>query len=340
MFYGAGIFATFLNDIDSALLHYVRDTFGALTAITQPLFTSMFVLFILLYGISIWFQYVNVSVGETIKHLFKALIIWTLLTKYSPAFLTYFVLPLQFSADQIAGALLTKTSASSFNGAIGLMDVIWDKFEVVAEKASTAASTGTGWMFSLIIYISAFLTISFAVIQIALSRLALTLLLGLAPIFIITFMFKGTSKFFEAWLQKCIEYALIPMLVYASALIPIAIIDLKITAALANNQFSLGTIFFVFSISVLSFLLLLQALQIAASLSGGVALSTLGVVGAFDRGQSRARGANRRFWDKSKTNKSGFGQRRGDKWKQSAGNFKNKAWSAVTNRTGRIKRTG
>jgi type IV secretion system protein VirB6 len=114
----------------------------------------------------------------------------------------------------------------------------------------------------------------------ALSSIALSVLLALGPLFIAFLLFDGTRRFFEAWLGQLANYALITILtVMVSALL------LQLVATYAQQTAARGTSITIddalnmLLATVLVFLFLRQVMPIAAGLAGGVALNSMGAVG-------------------------------------------------------------
>ena len=118
---------------------------------------------------------------------------------------------------------------------------------------------------------------------IALSSIALAVLLALGPLFIALLLFDATRRFFEAWLAQLANYALITILT-----VLVAALLLQIVAVLrgANRSAAAAAIMTVDSlnmllVAVIVFLVMRQVMPIAAALAGGVSLSSFGMVSRF-----------------------------------------------------------
>jgi type IV secretion system protein VirB6 len=123
----------------------------------------------------------------------------------------------------------------------------------------------------------------------ALSSIALSILLTLGPFFITLLLFDATRRFFDAWLAQLANYALITILtVTVSALL------LQLVATYAQQTAALGTSIRIddaldmLLATVLVFLFLRQIMPIAAALAGGAALSSMGTVSRTIRVPVRA----------------------------------------------------
>ena len=120
----------------------------------------------------------------------------------------------------------------------------------------------------------------YAMFLIALSSIALAVLLALGPLFIAMLLFEATKRFFSAWIAQLANYALITILtVMVSALL------LQIVQSYAAQTAARGAAILTVDalnmmlIAVLVFLILRQVMPIAAGLAGGLALNSFGTIG-------------------------------------------------------------
>jgi len=114
---------------------------------------------------------------------------------------------------------------------------------------------------------------------IALSSIALAVLLALGPLFMALLLFEATRRYFEAWLAQLANYALITILT-----VLVAALLLQIVESYADQTAARGTAIVTVDalnmvlIAVLVFLLMRQVMPIAAALAGGIALNNFGTV--------------------------------------------------------------
>jgi type IV secretion system protein VirB6 len=115
---------------------------------------------------------------------------------------------------------------------------------------------------------------------IALSNIALAVLLALGPLFISALLFDATRRFFSAWIAQLANYGLITVLTIMVAALLLQLVQSYATqtAARGASIFTLDALNLLL-VAVLVFLILRQVMPIAAGLAGGLALSSFGVVG-------------------------------------------------------------
>ncbi len=184
----------------------------------------------------------------------------------------FYVAPTELSARLVGAAAPVQT-----------VDVIWDRG---AEVASTLWNRGsilagdTGFYFAgVAVYLLVGFVCVYTLFLMALSRIALAVLLALGPVFIVLFLFDGTRRFFDAWLQELANYALVSVI---TVLVDALMLDLlrsyaEQTAARGESLVTVDALNLTLAAGLVV-LILRQVLPIAARLAGGFALSTFGSV--------------------------------------------------------------
>jgi type IV secretion system protein VirB6 len=115
---------------------------------------------------------------------------------------------------------------------------------------------------------------------IALSKVALAVLLAVGPLFIAMCLFERTRRLFDAWLAQLTNYALVTVLTVMVAALLLQLLQSYAaqTAALGISLSAMDPLNLLLA-SALALLMMRQVLPIAAGLAGGVALASFGVVG-------------------------------------------------------------
>jgi len=185
--------------------------------------------------------------------------------------------------------------ASSVVGAsdpVHTIDAIWNQGGEVADQLFRGGS-GVGRIGFAISGVAAWALVGllcvYTMFLLALSSIALSILLALGPFFIALLLFDATRRFFDAWLAQLANYALVTILtVMVSALL------LQLVATYAQQTAALGTSIKIddalnmLLVTVLVFLFLRQVMPIAAGLAGGSALNGMEAVGRTMRVPVRA----------------------------------------------------
>ena len=125
------------------------------------------------------------------------------------------------------------------------------------------------------------LTAIYTIFLLSLSRIALSVLLALGPLFIALLFFQSTKRFFEAWIAQMANYALITILtVLMAALMMTLLSDAASQAVSTGGGITIAEGVRVCMAAGLTFLVMRQVMPMAAGLASGLALSSFGIVSA------------------------------------------------------------
>jgi type IV secretion system protein VirB6 len=179
------------------------------------------------------------------------------------------------------------------------IDAIWNRGGAVAGYLFSNGAVMFGdfgyYIAGVIVWVLVGLLCVYTMFLIALSSIAVSVLLALGPLFFATLLFDGTRRLFAGWMAQLTNYALITVLT-----VLISDLLLQIVASYANQTVARGagiqtvdTLDMVL-VSVLVFLVMRQVMPIASGLAGGVALSSFGTISRFVMWGVRAPGQIRR----------------------------------------------
>ncbi|MDB6042577.1 MAG: TrbL/VirB6 plasmid conjugal transfer protein [Gammaproteobacteria bacterium] len=302
-----GFFAEFSAWLNGLLSAYIGDTTGKLAAALEPAVVTLGTLYVMIWG----FLHLTGKIEEPVLEGLKRIAILALvfgvginLWHYNDVIVaTFFQAPGQLAAVVIGA-----------DDSVTVVDTIIDRGDAVGSALLTKGGVFHGLSFTLAgvaVYLAVGVTAIYTMFLLALSRVALSILLALGPLIIPLFLFDATRRFVEAWFAQLTNYALIAILSVLVAALMMTLIDRAASAAQAAG----GGITFADAVRVcmaagLTFLLMRQVLPMASALASGVALGTFGVVsssiawarrqalttsGHFLRGAALDRDTNR--WD-------------------------------------------
>ena len=131
------------------------------------------------------------------------------------------------------------------------------------------------------VYLIVGLTAIYTIFLLSLSRIALSVLLALGPLFIGLLFFETTKRFFESWIAQLTNYAFITILTVLVAALMLTLISTAASqAAAAGGGIQIAQAVRVCMAAGLTFLVMRQVMPMAAGLASGLALSTFGVLSA------------------------------------------------------------
>lgn len=169
--------------------------------------------------------------------------------------------------------------------AVGIIDEIiftgGDAAALLLEKGGVFAGEWSYLLAGAFVYVVVGLTAVYTIFLLALSRIALSVLLALGPLFVAMLLFETTKRFFEAWFAQLANYAFITVLTVLVAALMMNLVTVAAReAAAAGDGIEIAHAARVCMAAALVFLVMRQVMPMAAGLASGLALSTFGAVSA------------------------------------------------------------
>jgi type IV secretion system protein VirB6 len=169
---------------------------------------------------------------------------------------------------------------------VATIDAIWERGGAVAgylfSNGAVVTSNFGGYIAGVMVWVLVGVLCVYTMFLIALSSIAISVLLALGPLFFLALLFGGTRRLFDGWMAQLTNYALITVLT-----VSISELLLRIVASYAAQTAARGAgiktvdALDMVLVSVLVFLIMRQVMPIASGLAGGVALSSFGTVSRF-----------------------------------------------------------
>jgi type IV secretion system protein VirB6 len=169
---------------------------------------------------------------------------------------------------------------------VATIDTIWERGGAVAGYLWTNGGFLNGnlgyFLAGAVVWTLIGLLCVYTMFLIALSGIALAVLLALGPLFITLLLFDTTRRFFEAWLAQLANYALITILTVLVAALLLQVVESYAVQTAARGA-AIATVdaLDMVLVAVLVFLLLRQVMPIASALAGGIALNSFGTLSRF-----------------------------------------------------------
>jgi type IV secretion system protein VirB6 len=270
-----GFFATFWTWLNGQLTAYIGDNTARLASILEPAVVTLATIYVMAWG----YLHLTGKIDEPVLTGLKRILVMVLvlgvglrLWLYNALIVdTFYTAPAQLAAAIVGSADPVHT-----------IDTIWDRGGAVAgilwTKAPHPWSLGFYLAGALVWCLVGMLCV-YAMFLIALSDIALSVLLALGPLFITLLFFDATKRFFGAWIAQLANYALITVLtVMVSALLLRIVQSYAIQTAARGTALQTVDALNMVLIAVLVFLVLRQVMPIASGLAGGASLNSFSVV--------------------------------------------------------------
>lgn len=311
-----GFFAEFDAWLNALLVTYIGTNTVRIAAALEPAVLTFGVLYVMVWGALHLMGQIEEPLGSGIKRIIVLGLVLGVsirLWLYNSVIVdTFFNAPGQLAAA-VVGAY----------DSVAIVDEIifsgGDAAGLLLQKGSVFGGNISYYLAGAAVYIIVGLTAIYTIFLLTLSRIALSVLLALGPLFIALLMFSTTKRFFESWVAQLANYALITVLT-----VLVAALMMTLLRAAAEQAASVGSgIEIAHAVRVcmaagLTFLVMRQVMPMAAGLASGLALSTFGLVsqgvawafggavksaGQFTRGALLDRDTSR--WD-SLSRKTGY----------------------------------
>ncbi len=288
------MFESILDATDAAIGTFIFDAWANFVAIAGHWITAMMILYVVITGYLMLIGRLGSSFGDWFVRIFKLLAVYVLVINID--LLTLFLFELftdvpEAVASQLAG--VAGADAGGINASIG---IIWEQGLSATQNIFQEASL-TSWspvIFALIILIVTVLAVVYITFLVMLAKLAVAVLLGVAPFFILLYLFESTKTIFEGWLRQLISFALIPIFLYGLLALVINIVRTmsdQMVDATANEVWGITHVGPYALVMLVSLLLATQVMGWAAGVGGGFSLSSVGALSRVSRRTALATGA-------------------------------------------------
>src|SRR5580692_7788512 len=201
-----GFFATFSTWLDGMLSTYIGTNTAKIAALITPAIATLATVYVMIWGYLQLTGKIEEPFATGVKRIILLVVIlggaldlWL----YSDLIIdTFFNAPGQLAAGVI-GAY----------DPVGIIDQIifagGDAASLLIQKGGIFHGDFSYYIAGFAIYVIVGLTAIYAMFLLALSKIALSILLALGPLFIGLLFFETTKRFFEAWVAQLANYAFI-----------------------------------------------------------------------------------------------------------------------------------
>lgn len=270
-------FTAFDTWLQTQLASFITDRTAVIAALLEPFVATCAVLYVTFWGYLQLTGRIEQPIIEAAKRLLVLVVVIGLslhLWAFNALFVDTFVSSPRILAAALAGAAAPSTA--------GAADTILREGATVAEhflRQSSIFHNTFNSIFAYIVYAVVMLTAGYAAFLDVLSRIALTVILSLGPLFLVGLLFDSTKRFFEAWVAQLANYGLIAILTGGIVGILLQIVRREAeTVAAIGSSVQVAQAISLLAACLIVLLVMRQVMPIAASLSSGVALASMGVV--------------------------------------------------------------
>lgn len=282
------------NKLNSALTTYVGDTATNVIASISAVAYTLLMIYMMLYGWSVLRGMITEPVTDFATRMVRlATIVGIALNiGYYNTYVSNF---LWTTGDAMAGYVASGYSDPLSN--VQYLDALMSKIYDLGDAYWQKANATSGWFpdigllcVAVLTWVAGVAATAYGAFLLALCKMALAILLGIGPIFVLLLIFDGTKRFFEAWLGQALNYVFLVVLTAGAIKLIMTIIEAYIGAATAAGlpaDPKIDQALPCIVLCIIGALTMMQMPSVASALGGGVAVSTLGAVG-WAYGRSKA----------------------------------------------------
>jgi type IV secretion system protein VirB6 len=274
-----GFFQTFWTWLNGQLAGYIGANTAKVASVLEPTVVTFGAVYVMVWGYLHLTGRIEEPFSTGLKRLITLAVVLGValhLWLYNSVIVdTFYQAPTQLAAAVVGTADPVTT-----------IDAIWNNGGTVAgylfSNAGLMGSDIGYYLAGVVVWLLVGLLCVYTMFLIALSSIALSVLLALGPLFFAALFFDSTRRLFEAWVAQLTNYALITILTVLVATLLLQIVDsyAKQTAARGPGLATVDALNMVL-VSVLAFLVMRQVMPIASGLASGVALNSFGTVSRF-----------------------------------------------------------
>jgi type IV secretion system protein VirB6 len=270
------LFTPLFETIDEATAAFVHDIATRCVVEITPVITVALTLSFITYGLLMMRGMVSLPATEFLGKAFRIALIVNIALA-GGFYQSQIAGLIRTLPDDLATALIIKpshgaTAASLIDEAAGV------GFDCVGDALNKAGLlSGEGLTFCLIAVIILFMTVIMVAVGgafLLMSKIALSILAGLGPLFIVALIFPVSARFFELWLGQVMNYVLLVVLYAAVFGFMMSLFKTYMTGTKLDGLTHVGyTVGGVCIFSCAMLVILRQLPVVASSLAGGMALS-------------------------------------------------------------------
>ena len=273
-----GFFAEFNAWLNTLLTGYIGDNVSRIAGSLEPAIVTLAVLYVMVWG----YLQLTGSIEEPFIHGVKRLITLAVILGCALSLWLYnsVIVDTFFNAPTQLGAVIIGAYDP-----VGIVDQIifegGDAANLLLQQGGLLNGNFAYYLAGIAVYLIVGLTAIYTIFLLALSRIALSVLLALGPLFVALLFFDTTKRFFEAWLAQLANYAFIALLAVLVAALMLRVVTVAAQQAVSEGaSIQIANAVRVCMASGLTFLVMRQVMPMAAGLASGLALSSFGIVSA------------------------------------------------------------
>lgn len=267
-----------LRYINAVCESYVGENVAAMARIVGPFAVTMLTLYVALWGFASVRGLIREPANEFINRVIVIVVVFGIgfnLANYNILITNTF---LHGPDELVAGLARSPSGGGVASGLDAMLKLGFDLGARYWAKAGVLEGDFGMYFVALFVWGITLVVTAYSFFLMALSKVALTLIVGIGPIFFIGLLFQATAGFFNSWLRQLANYFLVPVLVVMVNLLVMTLFARAASGASAiQSTTEVAQVFPFLATGLVCLLALASVLSIASGLAGGVSLSSFGM---------------------------------------------------------------
>jgi len=266
---------TYVNGVCNS---YIGTNVAAVASAIAPAAYTLLSVYVILWGLASMRGMIQEPILDAAVRLMKIAFIFGIgiqLAEYN-----VYVTDTFFNGPEQLAAVLT--NATTNQTAVGSLDQVLDQgFKIGKafwDKGGILDGDFGMYLVALLVWAVTIAVTAYAFFLIVLAKIALSLIISVGPLYIISLLFQPTADFFSGWIKQLANYFMLMVLVIASNVFVMTLFQRAASGATAiSSTAQIDQIFPFLIMGVVSSLVIAQLPMIAAGLAGGISLSSYGM---------------------------------------------------------------
>lgn len=270
-------YSDFLTYVDNASHAYLTSNLAAVARAIEPAAVALLGLYVILWGIASMRGMIEEPITDAAVRIAKIALIFGIglqLAHYNELVIdTFFRGP-----EQLAQALTGPRNNASIMA--GLDQIFASGFQVGRvfwEKGGILNGDFGMYLIGAAVWAVTLAVTAYAAFMIILAKIALTLIIMVGPIYIISLLFQTTASSFSSWIQQLTNYALLIFLIIGANVLVLTMFERAATGAVAlSGSGQIDQVIPFIGTGLISLFVIAQLPNVASGLAGGLSLSSYG----------------------------------------------------------------
>jgi type IV secretion system protein VirB6 len=267
--------------VDSVAASAIQQIYQSLSQGLLPVFTIALTIYVAYWGYEMIYGRAPLTAGAFVWRIVRIALIYSLAFGWSD-FSTIVVSTFTQGADGVASAVCMGVGGSNCGTPETSVSSTLSTLLTNALNAGKTIASSGGWgaaiglsLLAIVLMIATIIFVAIAILYVLVGKIALFLLLGLAPLFIAMALFNFSSALFTGWLRTCAQYALVPVIVYGILGFLLTLMNQTIAnlAGVTDISSAMTYVAPFLVLCVVGSAMLPMSLTIAASIAGGHSLA-------------------------------------------------------------------